>query len=65
MGSSLFTRSDSAYPATQMFGAQAGAKSTGTAPSNGTQDVSSQHIIITGIVLIALAYCGWHYVMTH
>ena len=56
---------DSAYPASQFFGAQRASASTGTAPSSSGLDVSKQHIAITGVVLIAVAYIAWHYAMTH
>ena len=59
------SRQDSSYPASQFFGAQRASASTGTAPSSSGLDFTKQHVVITGIVLIALAYWAWHYTMTH
>ena len=60
-----FGGTDSAFPASQFFGAQRSSAPTGTAPSSGGLDVSKNHVVITGIVLIAAAYYFWHYAMTH
>ena len=59
------SQADSYFPASQFFGAQRASASTGTAPSSSGLDVSKQHIVLTGIVLIAVAYYAWHWAMTH
>lgn len=59
------SQSDSAYPASQFFGAQRGSQPTGTAPSSSGLDVGKNHLIITGLALVAVAYFAWHYAMTH
>lgn len=59
------SNTDSAFPASQFFGAQRASAPTGTAPSSSGFDVSKQHIAVTGVVLIAVAYIAWHWAMTH
>ena len=65
MGSFFTSQSDSSYPASQFFGAQRASQPTGTAPSSSGLDVGKNHLVITGVVLIAVAYIAWHYAMTH
>ncbi len=66
MGNNMFaSSSDSAYPASQFFGAQRASMPTGTAPTSSGQDVSKNHIIITGVIVVGVAYVLWHYSMTH
>ena len=59
------SRQDSAFPASQFFGAQRASQPTGTAPSSSGLDVGKQHLVITGLVLIGVAYFAWHWAMTH
>lgn len=61
----LSSPNDAGFPASQFFGAQRTSMPTGTAPSSSGLDFGTKHVVVTGLIIVAVAYFAWHYAATH